>query len=83
MPYAPDRHSEPQLQFLDQLIPTNPAISGDIAKINDDTWAIHGRIPVDGDVILAEFASYDEARSVLDRLPAGSHGGTALSDPTF
>jgi hypothetical protein len=35
-------------------------------------------IPVDGDVVLAEFDSYEEARSVLDQLPAGWHGDTGL-----
>ena len=56
-------------QALDELIRDNPVVAGDVAKINDDTWAIHGFIPVDGDVIFAEFPTYDEARSVLEHLP--------------
>ena len=75
MPDTPDGHANRPLQFLDELVREGPAIAGDVAKISDDIWAIHGVIPVDGDVILAEFGSYDEARSVLDQLPAGSHEG--------
>ncbi len=71
---TPDPHTDRRLQFLDELIRENPAIAGDVAKISDDTWAIRGVIPVDGDVILAEFDSYDEARIVLDQLPRESHG---------
>ena len=78
LPDTPDGRADRPLQSLDELIREGAAIVGDVAKISDDIWAIHGVIPVDGDVILAEFGSYDEARSVLDQLPAGSHGNTAL-----
>jgi len=73
---TPDEHADRQLQFLDELIRETPAIVADVAKISDGIWAIHGVIPVDGDVMLAEFDSYDEARSVLDQLSSGAHGNT-------
>jgi hypothetical protein len=69
-----DPHSDPQSELPEELISVNPAIAGDVAQISADTWAIHGVIPVDGDVILEEFVSYDDARTVLDRLPSGSDG---------
>ena len=72
MPDRVDEHADPQLQFLRELVDANAPIAGDVARISEDTWAIHGIIPVDGDVILAEFDSYEGARITLDQLPAGS-----------
>jgi hypothetical protein len=60
----PDR----QLQFLRALLDEHASIDGDVLKISEDTWAIHGGIAVDGEVLMAEFASYDEARYVLDQV---------------
>jgi hypothetical protein len=77
MTSPPDPHADRLLQLLDLLIRESPAVAG-VIEVSDDIWAIHGVIPVDGDVILAEFGSYEEARSVLDQLPAGSHGHTPL-----
>ena len=41
-------------------------VAGDVIEIVDGTWALHGVIPVDGNVLLAEFDSYDDARHALD-----------------
>jgi len=76
---TPDRHADHRLQFLDELSqPTT--MGGDVTRISDDTWAIYGVIPVDGDVILAEFDSYIEARTTLDQLSGGSNGGRYAPD---
>jgi hypothetical protein len=64
---APAPH-EPEL--LCELAAAKAPIAGDVVEISEDTWAIHGTIPVDGDVILAEFDSYGEARTALDLLQA-------------
>ena len=60
----PDR----QLLFLQEMAEEHATIAGDVAEIDSHTWAIHGVIPVGGDVILAEFETYDQARTVLDKL---------------
>jgi hypothetical protein len=60
--------SDRQLRFLEELVADNATVAADIAKIGAQTWAIHGVIPVDGDVIMAEFDTYCEARVVLDQL---------------
>jgi hypothetical protein len=75
---TPNWYVDRLLQRLDELIRELTAVDSGVAKISDDTWAIYGVIAVDGDVILAEFGSYDEARAVFDRLPAGSQGDTTL-----
>jgi hypothetical protein len=59
---------EQQLEFLRILEEENAAISGDILEIGLGLWGIHGFIAVDGDVLMAEFFSYEDARSVLDQL---------------
>ena len=59
---------EEQLEFLRILREENAAISGDIVQVNSEMWVVHGYIPVDGDVLMAEFASFDDARHVLDEL---------------
>jgi hypothetical protein len=61
---SPDR----QLRFIQELLDENVPIAGDITEIDAETWAIHGLIPMDGDVIVAEYHSYSEARGVLDEI---------------
>ena len=63
---------EPLVHFLTEMIAENATIAGDVAEIGAHTFAIHGTIAVDGDVIMANFGTYEEARTVLDRLPSGS-----------
>jgi hypothetical protein len=63
-----DRDPDRQLQFLLELLDDNASIDGDVLEISNDTWAIHGQIAVDGEILMAEFATYDQARNVLDRV---------------
>jgi len=57
-----------QLQFLRELVNAHTDIAGDILQIGVETWAIHGSIAVDGDVLVAEYDSLEEARNVLAQL---------------
>jgi hypothetical protein len=61
----PDR----QLQFLQELIDEHATIAGDIIEVGTDTWAIHGSIAVDGEVLIAEYDTPDQARMALAKLP--------------
>jgi hypothetical protein len=66
-------------EFKDPL-ETEPAlIDGDVIEIDEHTWAIHGVIPVDGEVLLAEYGTLEEARAVLDRT-AHRAAGDELAD---
>jgi hypothetical protein len=58
-----------RVEFLRELLDEHAAIAGDVTEIAGNTWAIHGVIPVDGDVIIAEFDTYNQAKDVLDSLP--------------
>jgi hypothetical protein len=68
-PGPTDRRADLQLAFLRGLVDEHATIAGDLVELAPDTWAIHGSIRVDGDVILAEFADPDQARTVLGQLP--------------
>ena len=59
---------DPRLVFLRELAEENATIASDITEIAADTWAVHGAIPVDGEVIIAEFDTYDQARDALEGL---------------
>ena len=59
---------DPRLHVLEQLIAERVRVAGDVLEVSVGVWVIHGSIPVDGEVILAEFSVLDEARSVLDQL---------------
>jgi hypothetical protein len=58
-----------QLEFLEALVEENASIAGDVLQVGTSLWAIHGFIPVDGDVLMAEFDSYDQATNTLEQLP--------------
>jgi hypothetical protein len=57
------------LEFLLDLVEENASIAGDVVQATESLWVIHGFIPVDGDVLMAEFPSYEQAADVLGRLP--------------
>ena len=69
---TPREQPDPQFGFLDELLEEHARIAGDIVVIGAHTFAIHGVIPVDGDVLLAEFDTYDQARLALVTLAAGA-----------
>jgi hypothetical protein len=63
--------ADPQLTFLQQLVEEHATIAGDVIELETHTWAIHGTIPIDGDVIMAEYDTEQHARTILGSL-AGS-----------
>jgi len=57
-----------QLQFLRELVEEHASVAGDIVRVGHSLWAIHGFFPVDCDVLMAEFDSYDQATNTLAQL---------------
>jgi hypothetical protein len=57
--------SDAERRIVRELIEEHVRVSSDILPIDEHTWAIHGSIAVDGEVILAEFHDTAEAQSVL------------------
>ena len=42
-------------------------LDDDVIELDAETWAIHGSIPYDGEIIAATFVTEHEAREVLAR----------------
>ena len=64
-----DDPSDGQLRVLGELVEEGASIDGDVLEIVKDTWVVHGVVGYDGEVPIALFATYDEAKHVLDQVP--------------
>jgi hypothetical protein len=68
-----------RLRFIEELVDEQATVAGDVLEIDDQTWAIHGSIAMDGDVIMAEFTREEDAVEALAALrrDRGLGGSTA------
>ena len=69
METRPPHLGDPPEAAIDALLEQQARLAGDVIQLRPDTWALHATIPVDGEVIVAEFVREDEARAVLAHLP--------------
>jgi hypothetical protein len=69
-----DEQDDEKILFLQQLVEDRATIAADVVEVDPHTWAIHGVIPVGGDVIMAEFETQDQAKKALRKLSAPEHG---------
>jgi hypothetical protein len=65
-----DEHGERPEMLIDSILPLHPRLGQDLFQMDAEMWAIHGYIPVDGEVILAEFDHRETATAVLAQLAA-------------
>ena len=72
--------SDPGERIVRELIDEHVRVSCNVVVIDDHTWAIHGSIAVDGDVILAEFDDPAAAESVLGQHSASEKRQQDASD---
>jgi len=73
-----------ELEFLTALVDSHSEVDSDVLQIGPATWAIHGSVPMDGQVLLAEYDSLEAAQAALAQLPpnwAGGRGSRWASDP--
>ncbi|HLT97972.1 MAG TPA: hypothetical protein VK070_14420 [Acidimicrobiia bacterium] len=63
MTKEPSHHSE--LQFLEQLVDQYAFVAGDVLAVDPVSWAIHGLVPRDGEILMARFDRPEDARDVL------------------
>lgn len=64
----PHQRGERPEMLIDSILPLHPRLGQDLFQMDAQLWAIHGYIPVDGEVILAEFDHRETARAVLSQL---------------
>ena len=55
-------------QVVEVLIQQHVQASCDVIPIDEHTWAIHGSIAVDGEVILAEFDNPEHAELAAEEI---------------
>ena len=60
--------SDRQYEFLYELLYEHASIDCDVIEIAKGTWAIHGVFPYEGEVLMAVFGTYDEAKHALDEV---------------
>ena len=58
---------DPWLAFLRQELADDVDIAGDMAQVGE-RWAIHATVPLEGEVILGEYDTYDQARNALEQI---------------
>lgn len=71
MSTSPSRRPNQRIRpdaVLDALVSQQARVAGDVIEIEPHTWALHAVIPVDGDVLIAEFGSPHDALAVLEQL---------------
>jgi hypothetical protein len=66
----PDQRDERHEMMIDLILHQRPRLDQDLFQMDAQIWAILGYIPVDGEVILAEFDHRETAIAVLAQLAA-------------
>jgi hypothetical protein len=61
--------TDAEQRVVQEVLDEHVSVAG-LVPIGDNTWAIYGSIPVDGEVIVAEFDNRAEAESALERIAA-------------
>ena len=74
---AQHEQDDEKVLLLQQLIEDRATIASDIVEVDPHTWAIHGVIPVGGDVIMAEFETQEQAKEALGMLSSPEYGPPA------
>ena len=65
-----DPRENPEFRIIEELIDEHVRVDCNLIQIDDQTWAIHGSIAVDGQVIMAEFTNQSDAELALERIVA-------------
>jgi hypothetical protein len=67
--------------LVEELIDEHFPFDCDVIPIDSQTWAIHGSIPVGGEVILAEFNKKEDAEVALELLSAAERQANSEEHP--
>jgi hypothetical protein len=65
------------LRTIEALIDEHVLVDCRLVAIDAETWAIHGYIAVDGNVIVAEFTDQREAEAAIERIEAAERRAAA------
>jgi hypothetical protein len=76
----PDEQSNVQLPYIRKLVDENADIVGDPVEIRKGRWVVHGALPYGGEVPMAVYDSYEEAKRALDEIVGTAAQPTAAED---
>jgi hypothetical protein len=82
MNIEPTPDSNPEQWIVDE----NIGVDYNPIPVDDNTWAIHGSIAVDGDVLVEEFSSREDAEAALARIASAqevARQGLAVLRPSL
>jgi hypothetical protein len=68
-----------ELGIIQELIDEHLRADCTLVQIDAHTWAIHGTIAVDSNVILAEFSNQEDAQTAIEQLSAAEHRAAGTS----
>jgi hypothetical protein len=71
------RLSEGDERVVAEIVEEHIRISCDVVEIDEATWAIHGSIAVDGDILVAEFPNRADAEAALEEIAAAEDDADA------
>jgi hypothetical protein len=72
-----DDGTQADIIFLSELVAEGVDIDGEVEQIGVETWAIHAHVSYDGEIIVAEEHTAEQARFVIDQAVRPHRG-----DPT-
>lgn len=68
----PPHPGEPT-RFAEIITAAHARIDGDVLQVDSTTWALHGVIAYDGEVLLAEFDTPGAASDALHHIPTDNN----------
>ena len=74
-----DQRRQPREALMDTILRIHPRLNQAPFQVDARVWAIHGYIPVDGEVILAEFDDRESASAMLQTLALADARSDALA----
>jgi len=81
MMYDERRETDSDPRIVEDIIAEHFPFDCNLIPIDAHTWAIHGSIPVAGDVILAEFSNREDAEAALKLLSAAEKTSRVPDSP--
>jgi hypothetical protein len=67
-PPSHDGSGDEVVEFLTGLVAEGVEVDGQAMPVAPGLWAVHGVLAYEGDSLLAEFDTVDDARSALERV---------------
>ncbi len=68
-----------QLELMASLLDVSTEIAGEVVPLGGGRWGLYGSVPLEGPVLVAEYASVESAHDALGRLGPNHTGATTIA----